>query len=170
MSTWNLENLDDITRIFMGQEFESDYKDNTLYRSLVLNEYGDREYPAIIREALINGTPDSLTARLAPNFFKNYQSDGKQVNKAEAAERLEGQFNLFYIRGLCLRAINEGIVNLEIYRAKNSLKHRSNSDARIGETINASELLADLRAHKNSTPSLGIPSGPNSGLSVRLPL
>ena len=49
----------------------------------------------------------------------------------------EGEFNRFYIRALCLRAVDA--------------------------------LLRDLRSHPGVETSLGLPPGPNSGLSVQLP-
>ena len=57
----------------------------------------------------------------------------------------EGEFNRFYIRGLCLRAIASGIVDLVIYRAKQVANPRSDSALKIGTTINAQALLDYLR-------------------------
>ncbi len=35
--------------------------------------------------------------------------------------------------------------------------------------LHAQDLLVDLRSHPDQLPTLGVPSGPNSGLSVHLP-
>jgi hypothetical protein len=46
---------------------------------------------------------------------------------------------------------------------------RSASEAKIGTQVDARALLADLRSHQGLEPALGLPPGPNSGLSVELP-
>ena len=170
MKTWTLVNLDAATRPHMVTEFESDLQDGTLYRSRSFSEYGRTQYPEIMHDALILGNPNSFIKQLLPIFFNEFQSNGHHLNKSDAARKFGGgQFNLFYIRGLCIRAKNGGIVELKIYRAKPSSEHRPESDAMVGEMRNASALLDDLRSHKNSQPSLGFPPGAHSGLSVRLP-
>jgi hypothetical protein len=89
---------------------------------------------------------------------------------ATAPETLaEGEFNRFYIRGLCVRALAEGITELVIYRAKQVENPRSESTAKIGLKISAQALLTDLRANPGVDTALGLPPGPNSGLSVKLP-
>ena len=81
----------------------------------------------------------------------------------------ESEFNRFYIRGLARRAIEEGIPEVVIYRAKPVQTPRPESEALIESTLSPEELLEDLRSHPDEPPALGVPSGPNSGLSVRLP-
>lgn len=79
----------------------------------------------------------------------------------------EGEFNRFYLRGLCLRAIDEG-KSIEVYRAKAVVAPRPESTALIGARLNPHTLLADLRIHLAVDTALGLPAGPNSGLSGRL--
>ena len=88
-----------------------------------------------------------------------------------AAEVLaESEFNRYYIRGLARRAIEDDIPELVVYRAKSARNPRPESEARVEMALSPKELLDDLRAHPgDELPALGIPSGPNSGLSVRLP-
>ncbi len=81
----------------------------------------------------------------------------------------EGEFNRFYARGLCRRAIAEGIEALVVYRAKEVVNPRAESVALIGKSLPAKQLLEDLRAHIGTDTALGLPPGPNSGLSVKLP-
>lgn len=80
----------------------------------------------------------------------------------------EGEFNRFYIRAVCLRALQEGFANVRVHRAKNVSDPRSESQTKIGELIRAETLLNDLRSNIGVDSSLGLPSGPNSGLSVEL--
>lgn len=81
----------------------------------------------------------------------------------------EGEFNRFYVRGLCLRAIEKGIPEMEVYRGKPVRQPRPESKAMIGKRISAQILLEDLRQSPGVEPALGLPPGPNSGLTVRLP-
>jgi len=81
----------------------------------------------------------------------------------------EGEFNRYYMRGLCKYAIDNNIGKLEVYRAKHVDNPRAESEMKIGERICANQLLNDLRVNKTGT-ELGLPPGPNSGLSIRLPM
>jgi hypothetical protein len=89
---------------------------------------------------------------------------------ANAAKLLaEGEFNRFYIRALARRAIEDGIPQLVVYRAKRVRNPRPESEALVETSLPPEGVLADLRAHPDQPPTFGVPSGPNSGLSVRLP-
>jgi hypothetical protein len=79
----------------------------------------------------------------------------------------EGEFNRYYIRGVCLRARNEGKVEVIAYRAKQVQNPRPESAAIEGRSFNAEAVLNDLRANIGTSTTSGFP-GPNSGLSVRL--
>jgi|SRR5438093_440866 len=81
----------------------------------------------------------------------------------------EGEFNRFYLRGLCLRAVAEGISYLVIHRAKGVANPRLDSEAKIGTSVGVAALLADLRKNVGIDTALGLPPGPNSGLSAHLP-
>jgi hypothetical protein len=79
----------------------------------------------------------------------------------------EGEFNRFYLRGLSRRAIEDGI-SLEVYRAKVVAEARPDSEALLGRVLRPADLLEDLRRNKGFGTFLGVPMGPNSGLSARL--
>jgi hypothetical protein len=87
------------------------------------------------------------------------------VNAAEILA--EGEFNRFYARGLCLRAVAEGIDKVVVYRGKEVLNPRPESEALLGKHFPVEELLQDLRQHIGTDTALGLPAGPNSGLRVR---
>jgi hypothetical protein len=80
----------------------------------------------------------------------------------------EGEFNRFYIRGLCLRAIQDGVAELIVYRAKEVSSPRRESEAMIGARLPPERLLQDIRTHPGVDTAFGLPPGPNSGLSVHL--
>ena len=87
-----------------------------------------------------------------------------------ASETLaEGEFNRFYARGLCARALADGIAEVEVYRRRAVAQPRPESQAKIGSKVPVKALLDDLRRSQGVEPALGIPPGPNSGLTVRLP-
>lgn len=87
-----------------------------------------------------------------------------------AADTLaEGEFNRFYIRGLCLKAIEGNTHALIVYRAKAVTNARSESERKIGTSVLPQSLLNDLRSHIGLDTALGLPPGPNSGLSLYIP-
>ena len=174
----HLDNLDKMTRQYMTEELERDVKNGRLYLSTRLSEKGKKDYASLLRQAFWNGNDETLAQGLRSDgrlmsIERKRKRGGGATNArvpAIAAETLaEGEFNRFYIRGLCLRAIEEGIPELVIYRAKEVANPRPESQRMIGNTISAKALLDDLRAHIGVDTALGLPAGPNSGLSVRLP-
>lgn len=173
-----LGNLDKYTRKFMLDELEYDLINNNLYISPRLSERGQKDYVELLREAVKNGNDslfaDSLRSQGRINLYEQRLTRSGSYTKAKvpitAAETLaEGEFNRFYARGLCRRAIEDGISELVIYRAKQVREPRPESQAMIGKNINAKALLNDLRTHPGVEPALGLPPGPNSGLSIKLP-
>ena len=59
----------------------------------------------------------------------------------------EGEYNRFYIRALCVRAIEDS-AKLEIYRARSSNRPDPASENLIGGSPDAQALLEDLRSHQ----------------------
>jgi hypothetical protein len=171
----NLANLDSETRGYMKQEIISDIAAGTLYISPRLNPAGAHAYPAILQEAAETQNDTWLASQLRNKFNETETRNlkGKTINAQipiNAPEMLaEGEFNRFYLRGLCLKAIQNNIPGLVIYRAKPVSNPRSESESKIGTTVSPSALLNDLRTHVGVDTALGLPPGPNSGLSARLP-
>lgn len=89
--------------------------------------------------------------------------------RSNAHEMLaEGEFNRFYMRSVCRAALSNGQDTVEVYRAKEVRDPRPGSAAKVGTRVSATELLRDLRKNVGIDTFLGLPSGPNSGLSVKL--
>ena len=173
-----LENLDARTRELMLDELEGDVAGGRLYISPRLSERGQRDFESLIRAAIASGDDQSLVdslrsaRRISATEQKRKPKGGVTTAKVPvtAPETLaEGEFNRFYARGVCRRAIEEGTNELIVYRAKEVSDPRPESEAMIGTRIDARALLEDLRTHVGVEPALGLPPGPNSGLSVRLP-
>ena|SRR5690554_6082028 len=168
----NLINLDSATRNNMIAEVDCDIEKNILYLSPRLNPKGIANYPTILKDAITNHDDTWLSSQLSGlmNATEERKKPKGGFTIVSAPETLaEGEFNRFYARGLCLRAIEEKVEYLIIYRAKVVTNPRPESQAKIGTHINPQALLADLRKNIGVETALGLPPGPNSGLSVKLP-
>lgn len=164
------DNLDDSTREYMLAEFERDLEQDNLYFSVRLSPDGIQDWPEMMKTALAEGTDESLAAEIAKpgrlNPHDIRQGKPIKMNKMAHITLGEGEFNRFYIRGVCRRAIDEGR-QVVACRARFSSEPRSSSLAVDGKEFAPALLLEDLRAHPGTEPQLGFP-GPNSGMSIRL--
>lgn len=174
----NLANLDEQTRRYMRAELKEDVARGQLYVSQRLSPTGEADWPALLEAAIDAGDDASLArelqtgGRLNAYETRRTPSGGTTTAKvpATAAETLaEGEFNRYYIRGLCRRALEEGLGMVEVYRAKQVSRPRPESERLIGQQVDPQALLDDLRTNIGTDTALGLPAGPNSGLSVRLP-
>lgn len=171
---FNFENLDEIIRKLMNDEIDFDIEKDQLYLSKRFNEKGQKIYKDLLKDSVQNGDEQTLAVSLKNNgCFKAYEErktkSGLTSAKVPETANLtlaESEFNRFYIRALCVRAINDSLV-LVVYRARHSDKPRSESENLIGQTIDPQNLLDDLRKNIGIETALGLPPGPNSGLSIR---
>lgn len=172
------ENLDKRTRQFMLKEVDLDISRGMLYISPRLNEQGIQNYPSLLRDTIQNNSDERLAHELRyRGYLKSHEERRKpkggstiaQVPVTASDTLAEGEFNRFYVRGLCTRAIEEGKTEVEVYRGKVVTQPRPESEAMIGKKIPAKALLEDLRRSPGVEPALGLPPGPNSGLTIRLP-
>ncbi len=133
---------------------------------------------SLLREATRSHDESWLAAQIrSRGFLKSHEERRKpkggttvaQVSVTAADTLAEGEFNRFYARGLCARAADEVVSEVEVYRGKPVSQPRPESQAMIGKRIPASSLLRDLGVSQGVEPALGLPPGPNSGLTVRLP-
>jgi hypothetical protein len=173
----NYLHLDKTTRDCMLQELENDRKDEKIYLSPRLNQQDVLQWEPLLREAFQNHDDAWLANEItSQSLLKNrefYTRNGHIQERSvpsNAAEMLaEGEFNRYYIRALCLRAIKDGIPHLIAYRARASSIPRAATEEKIDQPYNPTQVLQDLRTSIGVEPALGIPPGPNSGLSLRLP-
>ena len=172
---FNFENLDDFTRKLMQDEINYDIEREQLYLSKRFNDVGQNIYKDLLYEAVENGDEETLASSLNNNgCFKSHEERKTKsgVTLAKVPENAnvtlaESEFNRFYIRGLCLRAIQAG-QKIQIYRARHSDNPRAESITLIDKIIEPEKLLSDLRTSIGIDTVLGLPPGPNSGLSVKL--
>jgi len=172
------KNLDERTRELMLDEVNLDVSQGTLYLSKRLTEEGKQNYESLLKEAIQNYDDAWLGNELRRRgYIKATEQKRKprggftiaRVPSTAPGTLAEGEFNRFYIRGLCLRAISDNIEALIIYRAKEVINPRFESEQMIGREKDPKALLEDLRQNPGVEPALGLPPGPNSGLSVHLP-
>lgn len=172
------DNLDSTSREYMIQELDLDITNERLYISPHLNSTGQERWPVLLREAVSSNNDDWLAQHLRDlnclnlHLTKNYSSGRTTMvtMPVNAYETLaEGEFNRFYMRGLCSRAIAEGISEVEVYRGKMVARPQIESESPIGRMFPALRILKDLRANIGLETIMGIPGGPNSGITVRLP-
>lgn len=174
-----LINLDERTRELMLAELDYDEERNQLHISPYLSNQGVHDYPVLLRRALSDGDPESLAAalaeqrRIARTGHRRKVAGGYTIVTVpeNAAEMLANDaFNRYYIRGVARRALEEGLDEVVVYRARRAEEPRPESEELVETAVDAAALLDDLRRHTGpERPELGIPSGPNSGISVHLP-
>lgn len=173
-----LLHLDERTRRFMLDEFFRDLAAKRLYLSSRLSDIGLKAYPKLLETAITTHSDAWLSrelrlcGRMRAVKVRRTAKGGYTVAAMpdNAPELLaENEFNRYYIRGLCRRAIEERIAELVIYRAKEVKTPRPWSQRRVGTTVSPRLLLGDLRDRFATQSTFHVPAGPNSGLSVKLP-
>lgn len=172
---FDFKNLEEQTRKLMLDEVNRDMTNNQLYLSKRFNGTGEKMYPQLLTKAVTFGDEQSLASDLkANNSFKTHEERKTKTGVTQAkvpdtahTTFAESEFNRFYIRALCLRAI-ETKQQLIIYRARQSDNPRPESELMIGSPVDPSKLLHDLRGSIGVDTALGLPPGPNSGLTVRI--
>lgn len=172
---FNFENLDDKTRGYMLEAISEAEATGNIYLSARFNDAGRKHWLPLLKEAAKEHDEHWLPYQLeAKRLMKDFEgamtlSGGYTIKHTPhtAAETMaEGQFNRFYLLGLCKHARAEGVSSLEIYRAKKSNVPRSSSESLIGTKISIDDVEAQLLKTSDSFKSSLVK--PNSGISVRL--
>lgn len=173
----SLSDLDLRVRAAMAAKLDDDIARGGPYISPRLNPPGVEAWPELLRAAIEPGDDGTLAASLhglLNDTESRIPSRGKlfvaRVPHNASETLAEGEFNRYYVRGLAVVALEEGVTELEVYRAKAVTTPRFESDRLVGRRLSPNRLLADLRASPGVDTALGVPAGPNSGLSVRVPL
>ncbi|MFL5520591.1 MAG: hypothetical protein ACJ8B6_06620 [Gemmatimonadales bacterium] len=173
----NYEQLDAETRRLMLEELELDVREGEIYRSQRLVQGKESEYLVLLSAAIVSENDDWLARQLvAHKILEEHElrrTPKGNVTVARVpsnAEQIlaEGEFNRYYVRALCRRVEEMPGMVLEIYRAKEVDQPRNESALRVGHEVSSIVLLADLRTGTRVDAALGVPSGPNSGLTVRM--
>lgn len=169
------KSLDAKTREYMKAEFDYDSNNSSVYYSKRFTDAGKDYYKLKMVDHILNGDDSSLAEDLRNNnCFELYELKNTAKGPVQAKVPVtaadtfsEGEFNRFYIRALCLRALAEG-GKLIVYRGRLSSNPRPESEVLIGTELDPTNLLADLRANIGMDTILKLPAGPNSGLTIEL--
>ena len=172
------ENLDARTRGLMAAEVDHDCAISSahLNPSSRLTLHGETQWEKLLRAAIDSGDEMSLTNELGlpgglhiSGLESKPSKTGKpiRVRHDAGAVLAQSEFNRLYIRALCVRALQDR-VEVEVYRARYSNSPDLASEQKIGHKPVPDELLQDLRSSIGVATALGLPSHPNSGLSIRV--
>ena len=168
------QNLDPATRRHALAELDADIASGAFHASERLRPTAVVEYQRLLRDAIRYYDDLWLEERTKPllvDFEVRLTKTGGETTAKipEMAPRMlaEGDFNRYYMRGVALRAIQEG-KDVEVYRARLSLEPRADSAELEGHHVVARELLDQLRGVTDFDPAAPRLGRVNSGLSVRL--
>lgn len=170
--------LDDATRAHMLAEFVDDSDAGRVYLSDRLSPAGRVQFPSFLREAIESGDSGTLAAKLSAQgiFLPTFQRKKPKGGFTDVTMPVDahitlgdGEFNRYYCRAVCIRAATEHQDRVRVVRGKAVLNPRAESEARIGRLLTASTVLADLRINPGLDTILGLPPGPNSGLTLTFP-
>ena len=165
--------LDQDIRSLMKNELELDIENNNIYLSPRLTPEGQSKYTDLLFTAFEDGDDFTLMQDIR-KYLK--QTETRQTKNGISQVKVpvtasvtlaEGEFNRYYIRALCRKVLESG-GSLEVYRAKQVNNARSESQRKIGQLVEPNQLLEDLREDPRIDTVLGLPNGPNSGLSVKI--
>jgi hypothetical protein len=173
---FEFRNLDLRTREFMIDELDHDVAEGTVYMSPRLSARGAADYVELLRRAITSHDEQWLAnqlraeGRLNPTEQRRTKSGQTRAQVPVSAPwtLAEGEFNRYYVRGVCRRAIDEDISEVIVYRAQAVANPRAESQRMIGRAVDPHALLTDLRRSPGVEPALGLPPGPNSGISIQL--
>ena len=149
----------------MIKELELDISNGKLYISPRLNPTGQKNWGNLLREAFQNYDDDWLANELLSRGYMKMQETRRTRSGETIVARVpvtaretlaEGEFNRFYARGVCTRAGEDGIPDVEVCRGKLVQTPRPESQAKIGKKVCAKTLREDLRTSQGVEPALGI--------------
>ena len=170
----NLLNLNDIIRKLMLHEVEYDAQRGNTFLTPRLNRTGQITYLAKLKHAIESQDAAWLAEQLHGYFdsieFRNSKKGTIASDVPNNANETiaESEFNRFYMRALCLFAVEKEIKHLIVCRAKHAGSTKPTARVKVGSSIAPQKLLNDLRDNVGRKTRLGL-GEPSSSLSVRLP-
>ena len=180
------KNLEGTTRRYMLEELEEDVREGRVVLNPLLTERGRAEYADLLAEALRHHDPSWLGSELRSGRRMHIAVEDADVRKGLPEELpvhepdvlAEGDFNRYYVRGMCRRALAEGIDELRIVKLTKgpyaSFVYQSGGlpgDERertvdVANRVDPKWLLEKLREDPDEEMDFGIPGEPGSGLTV----
>jgi hypothetical protein len=175
----DLPDLDDMTRRWMLEEFESE-EAGTPYRSQGLTPLGLESFPHLVRDAITDGDEQSLTDGLNDpalwTLTRDYWRQGRLYSpprdvESSALTLARTEFIGWYVRGFSRRLMEEGVEVCQIYRAAPAWQPRGECLSHEGGTFAVRAVYAGHRARYWPEPgdedAFSIPAGPNCHHAIR---
>ena len=169
------DDLDPATRRHAIAELDADIASGAFHPSDRLRPTAVAEYQRLLREAIryyddlwLEQHVDDLLLDFEPRQTRTGAQTTAKVPEMAPRMLAEGDFNRYYMRGVALRAIEEGRQVVEVYRARLSLEPRVDSAELEGHRLRAREVVDHLRGQRVEDANVARLGRPNSGLSVRL--
>ncbi|MFA6957723.1 MAG: hypothetical protein WC538_17800 [Thermoanaerobaculia bacterium] len=171
------ENLDLRTREYMLREIELDAASGTLYLSPRLRPESEQQYVSSLRDAARAHSEHWMAEQIRARRLLRSEEERTSLNGGTVTLRVpltacdslaEDEFNRFYARAICARAVDIGLPHVEVYRAKAVSMLRPESESIIGTRLAADALLARLRKANRVEHALGLTEVARTGVTVRL--
>src|SRR5215208_1094334 len=169
------ENLDPTTRRYAHAELNADLENGAFHLSERLRPTAIADYQRLLSEALryyddrwLEEHASDLLIDVESRRTRSGGTTTAKIPQMAARMLAEGDFNRYYMRAVCMRAIEEGRQIVEVYRARLSLEPRPESAELEGRRLPAAEVLDHLRGPLSADASVAPLGRTNSGLSVRL--
>ncbi len=168
--------LNSKTRGLMLRELALDIPTTGLYLSPWLNGSGRATWAPLLMAAISDHDEAWLAKRIRVLELLEVHECSSKPGKIQrtkvpctAAEALaQVEFNRYYCRAVCLLAMTQGTNQVEVCRDKVLNTDSQQSEADASRPLDAERLLEDLREFR-LRQDLGVPGGPGSGLTLRLP-
>lgn len=173
--SFDFRHLDDVTRGYMLDEIQAARQEKNLYYSKRFNDDGIARWPELLQQAARRHDDHWLAYRLeTEGLMKGLEgartpSGGytiRHVPHTAAEIMAEGQFNRYYMLGICRRALAGSKATVTVYRAKPRAGQVEDPDGLVGASFDARALHAELRLHQTSLEHPLLQA--NTGLSVSL--
>jgi len=177
---YRFEELDEITRKWMLEEFLNEERSENPYRSPRLSPLGLKVFPMEMEKAIREGNEETLARALSnPAYWKSsetYRRGGKEyirrINPTKAAEFLAyTEFNTWYVRGFARRLIEEGEEYCQVYRAAPAWQPRDECLKHEDQIYEVIKVYEGHRARYWPPPgnpnAFSIPVGTNCHHSIR---
>lgn len=170
------KNLDTITRCYMRSELIMDIESDNVYYSEFLKYGYEDAWEKTLFCAIKNYDDIWLENHIISQKFllekyhklkKNGGFIKTKTPQEKALQLAEAEFNRFYCRAICIRAIKED-KKVKIYRGKKILETSIKSKNMIGHVLSAQEILNELREEVSVNTVLGLPNETNTGLTICL--
>jgi len=172
---FDFQNLDDSLRRLMLQAINEAAASNNVYLSTRFNSIGQTNWLRLLKQAAENHNEHWLAFQLETiGAFKATENvrkpsggyTSKHIPHTASETIADGQFNRFYMLGLCKSASSIGKTHLEVYRAKTRNAPRTSAQTLIGSQIGIAEVESQLKTINSCLKSHLLK--PNSGLSLRI--